>query len=125
MFIACFLIGCRTAPSDGESGAAADFFLGEWSRSENAGQGVVTHRSWTFKADGTLLESGYPAWEATARYEVVSRSDGSVTLRLSRKGGEQAYALPDELVLVHDPPRDTLTVNGAGPFRKSTVVAEP
>ena len=85
----------------------------------------MTHRSWTFRADGTLLESGYPAWEATANYEVISRSDGNVTLALSQKGGEQAYALQDELVLVHDPSQDTLTVNGAGPFRKSKVVADP
>lgn len=120
------LVSCNSSTRTmEEAGNKTDFFLGEWQRSEDAGQGVVMHRAWTFRADGTLEESGYPAWHATARYTIAASSPTTATLRLSGQAGEQADALPDELVLTSDPERRTLSVNGAGPFTNAGSAAAP
>lgn len=111
------LVNCNSSPGTMEQAdKKSEFFLGEWQRSEDAGQGLVMHRAWTFRPDGTLEESGYPAWHATARYTIAASSPTTATLRLRGKAGEQGYALPDELTLSLDPTRKTLTINGTGPF---------
>lgn len=113
-----FLLSSFLLAACASSRPEAAFFLGEWTRSDPFGENQTSMTSWTFRENGTLTRDGYPPFFAEARYTIRSADSAKATLALRDKTGPQADELPDEMEVVVDADKGTLSVNGSLPLAK-------
>ena len=92
------------------------FIQGQWSYSQDLGDGFFSNLTWDFRTGHFTLE-GYPPLYQEGDYRVLTSDGDNVTLRLINQSGD----LPSDdrdLEIVLDRSAETLMIDGQGPFHR-------
>lgn len=92
------------------------FIQGQWSYSQDLGEGFASVLTWDFRAGHFILE-GYPPLFQEGDYQVVKSDGDTVTLRLVNQSGDLATD-EREIEIVLDRNAETLLIDGQGPFHR-------